>query len=121
MPKTSMRDVASGLLADALISYIAIMREKGYAPKRAVETIGAWTDACSDMAKRAMALAMTEHTMAETQVDALLVSLDQESPDDHLEAVIEERRALVRDTMHRELDDIEDAGPPPPGREDVRD
>lgn len=112
MPKTNLASVARGLLADGLISYIAIIREKGY-EARGLEALGVWADTCREMSRRAMEFGMLGSVQPDNQVDALLLSLNNhpdDDPDDHLEVLIEERRGLIRETMRQELDDIEDAG-----------
>ena len=102
-------DVARGLLIDAFITYAAICREKGYD----AEAFPVWREAVRGMFSHVNVESTRELAIA----DALL----GESDDEHVEALIEERRGLIRDTMREEMADLEAASPPAEDTEGIRD
>ena len=106
-------DVARGLLIDAFITYAAICREKGYTGEHAFDS---WTDALSGMIDRVNNTVQREGIIA----DAVLGD-DVSNDDEHVEALIEERRGLIRDTMREEMADLETASPPAEDAEGIRD
>lgn len=105
-------DVARGLLIDAFITYAAICKEKGYG----VVAHHIWKQALGDMLED-----LTLSTTREAQIAESLLGEFGTVEDDHVFALIEERRGLIRDTMREEMADLEAASPSPEDTEGIRD
>ena len=123
--------VARGLLVDALITFVAVAREKDIDFDVAFD---AWSAACLEMHTRCATLLDPLATVALLEGDnksraenaeALLKTLFEgdeinEAIDEHVEALIEERRGLIRDTMREELAALADPDSSARDRADVQ-
>jgi hypothetical protein len=108
MPKTNVQQVARGLIVDSLITYAAILRERGYSGMSAQLALAAWGEECHEMYLRVVKLAFLKEKdkVRDNDMDNTIVALLSESPDEHVEALIEERRGLLQDEMEEQLADI---------------
>jgi hypothetical protein len=108
MPKTNISQVARGLLVDGLITYAAILRERGYTGDLGRIALASWGAECHEMYLRVVELEFLKDkdTPRENDMDSTICGLLGESPDEHVEALIEERRGLLQDEMEEQLADI---------------
>jgi hypothetical protein len=112
------RPIADGLILDALISFVAIMRESEHADLDGAALVGAFAEACRHMSDRAKELLTPDPNVvrydgegneyaapmqALATRDSLIHSLweiqeEGEDPDERIEMLIQERAALIRKT-----------------------
>lgn len=110
-----IEDVARGLLVDAFITFAAVCKEKGYGAQGHVT----WRQALEAMSYSVDRLGTREHEISDvilSSVPGVELALDEQ-----VEAMIEERRGLLQDTMREEMDELEAASSPAENVEGIRD
>lgn len=106
MAKSSLETVARGVLIDALITYVAICKEKGYDGDPLVRALHSWREMCHEHVLNIDNSGPSN--LREGKLFDLLVG-DDIADDEHLEVLIAERRGLIRDSMRAELEALDDA------------